>query len=284
MSATTRQRLRSAGTVLAIVLLGAAVPVAVNVAADANGAFNCSAGFQVDETLTNGARWQMCWEKRAREGIVIHDVTYTPIGGQPVEVLSEAALAQIHVPYDDNGARFHDLSDFGLGGNMDALECRRLPQRHPPEQQLDLPDGGPDGLRLQVLRRGGRRHLAEPVQCELHRGLLLRRGLELRRRRHHPPRGGGHGHAPEVRRDPAVELADGWRQEGRGPHAQLLLAPGLRRRRRRQRPGRGARSPVRSRHQSPAAEQHPTGVLRRGGPPGGGGRLPELAGAGHGHD
>ncbi|MET0913975.1 MAG: copper amine oxidase, partial [Acidimicrobiales bacterium] len=98
MSATTRQRLRSAGTLLAIVLLGAAVPVAVNAAADANGAFNCSAGFQVDETLTNGARWQMCWEKRAREGIVIHDVTYTPIGGQPVEVLSEAALAQIHVP------------------------------------------------------------------------------------------------------------------------------------------------------------------------------------------
>ena len=75
MSATTRQRLRIAGTVLAIVLLVAAVPVAVNVAADANGAFNCSAGFQVDETLTNGARWQMCWEKRAREGIVIHDVT-----------------------------------------------------------------------------------------------------------------------------------------------------------------------------------------------------------------
>ena len=127
MSATTRQRLRSAGTVLAIVLLGAAVPVAVNVAADANGAFNCSGGFQVDETLTNGARWQMCWEKRAREGIVIHDVTYTPIGGQPVEVLSEAALAQIHVPYDDNGARFHDLSDFGLGSNMDALSAGDCP-------------------------------------------------------------------------------------------------------------------------------------------------------------
>ncbi|MET0738712.1 MAG: copper amine oxidase [Acidimicrobiales bacterium] len=127
MSATTRQRLRSAGTLLAIVLLGAAVPVAVNVAADANGAFNCAAGFQVDETLTNGARWQMCWEKRAREGIVIHDVTYTPIGGQPVEVLSEAALAQIHVPYDDNGARFHDLSDFGLGGNMDALSAGDCP-------------------------------------------------------------------------------------------------------------------------------------------------------------
>jgi primary-amine oxidase len=127
MSGTTRQRLRRAGTILAIVLLGAAVPVALNVAADANGVFNCSGGFQVDETLTNGARWQLCWEKRAREGIVLHDVTYTPIGGQPVEVLSEAALAQIHVPYDDNGARFHDLSDFGLGSNMDVLNAGDCP-------------------------------------------------------------------------------------------------------------------------------------------------------------
>ena len=127
MSGPTRQRLRRAGTILAIVLLGAAVPVALNVAADANGVFNCSGGSQVDETLTNGARWQMCWEKRAREGIVLHDVTYTPIGGQPVEVLSEAALAQIHVPYDDNGARFHDLSDFGLGNNMDVLNAGDCP-------------------------------------------------------------------------------------------------------------------------------------------------------------
>ncbi|HEY5698431.1 MAG TPA: hypothetical protein VIT01_13070 [Acidimicrobiales bacterium] len=127
MSGITRRRLRNAGAVLAILLLGAAVPVAVNVAADADGTFNCSGGFQVDETLTNGARWQLCWEKRAREGIVLHDVTYTPIGGQPVEVLSEAALAQIHVPYDDNGARFHDLSDFGLGNNMDALSAGDCP-------------------------------------------------------------------------------------------------------------------------------------------------------------
>jgi primary-amine oxidase len=127
MSAPTRHWLRSAGTVIAIVLLGAAVPVAINVAADADGTFNCSGGFQVDETLTNGARWQMCWEKRAREGIVLHDVTYTPVGGQPVEILSEAALAQIHVPYDDNGARFHDLSDYGLGNNMDALSAGDCP-------------------------------------------------------------------------------------------------------------------------------------------------------------
>src|SRR4051812_43310585 len=97
----------------AVICLAGAVPIALH-SAEAAGNFNCSANFQVDEVMTNGARWQMCWERRANEGIVLHDVTYTPIGGQPVEVLGRASLAEIHVPYDDNGARFHDLSDYGL--------------------------------------------------------------------------------------------------------------------------------------------------------------------------
>ena len=50
------------------------------------------------------------------------------------------------MPYDDNGARFHDLSDFGLGGNMDDAERRRLPRRHPPDSsnwlcQTEAPTG-----------------------------------------------------------------------------------------------------------------------------------------------
>jgi primary-amine oxidase len=115
MSETTRHRFGSWGATAAIVLLAGAVPVALNLAADAAGSLNCSSGYQVDETLTNGARWQMCWERQLNEGIVLHDVTYTPIGGQPIEVLFRASLAEIHVPYDNNGARFHDLSDYGLG-------------------------------------------------------------------------------------------------------------------------------------------------------------------------
>lgn len=128
MSHPTRARLRTAGSLAAVVLLAAAVPVAVNLA-DAAGSFTCSGSYQVDETLANGARWQMCWERRAHEGIVLHDVTYTPIGGQPVEVLGRGSLAEIHVPYDDNGARFHDLSDYGLGydGIMDDLQAADCP-------------------------------------------------------------------------------------------------------------------------------------------------------------
>lgn len=118
---TARRRFRTWGSVGAVLALVAAVPIALRTA-EAAGSFNCSAPYQVDELLDNGARWQMCWERRDAEGIVFHDVTYTPDGGQPVEVLGRASLAQIHVPYDDDGARFHDLSDYGLGDfNMETL-------------------------------------------------------------------------------------------------------------------------------------------------------------------
>lgn len=83
--------------------------------------FNCSSNL-IDVTLSSGARWEMCWETRTNEGIVLHDITYTAPGQPARMVLAQANLAQIHVPYDDNGARFHDLSDYGLGGgNLDDL-------------------------------------------------------------------------------------------------------------------------------------------------------------------
>lgn len=82
----------------------------------------CSASNLVDVTLSTGARWQMCWETRTLEGIVLHDITYTAPGQPARMVLAQANLAQVHVPYDDNGARFHDLSDYGLGGgNLNDL-------------------------------------------------------------------------------------------------------------------------------------------------------------------
>jgi len=87
----------------------------------------CSDEFYIDETLPNGARWDMCWEHRQREGIVLNAVFFTPKGGSRRMVLNQAAVAQIHVPYDDNGTRFHDLSDFGIGGqnllSLNPDEC-----------------------------------------------------------------------------------------------------------------------------------------------------------------
>ncbi len=93
----------------------------------ANAAENCSDEFYVDQTLPNGARWDMCWEHRQREGIVLSAVYFTPKSGTRRMVLNQAALAQIHVPYDDNGTRFHDITDYGIGGqylqNLNADEC-----------------------------------------------------------------------------------------------------------------------------------------------------------------
>lgn len=87
----------------------------------------CSSAYRVDETLPTGARWEMCWEHRGLEGIVLHDIYFTPPGGPRRLVLASAQLAQVHVPYDDNGARFHDISDFGFGGvyldNLAQSDC-----------------------------------------------------------------------------------------------------------------------------------------------------------------
>ena len=79
-------------------------------------ALECSAQFQIQQSFANGAEWEMCFEEQQREGIVLRDITYTSPGGVKRRVLYQANLAQIHVPYDDDGARFHDVSDFGLGG------------------------------------------------------------------------------------------------------------------------------------------------------------------------
>jgi hypothetical protein len=63
--------------------------------------------------------------------------------------LAQASLAQIFVPYDDNGARFHDITDYGAGGgNMNDLTPAECPGG------TLLPYNGKDVLCLQVANRG----------------------------------------------------------------------------------------------------------------------------------
>lgn len=87
----------------------------------------CDDAYYVEQDMSNGATWDLCWEHRAREGIVYHNIHYTPANGARRKVLHQANLAQIHVPYDDNGARFHDISDYGIGGNyllnLSSIDC-----------------------------------------------------------------------------------------------------------------------------------------------------------------
>ena len=77
--------------------------------------------------------------------------------GTAVEVLGTMNLAQIHVPYDQGNPRFHDLSDFGLGGfdlePLDAAECPGGDAAHPGRRQTSSASRCRTRLRLQVLRR-----------------------------------------------------------------------------------------------------------------------------------
>ncbi len=91
----------------------------------ANAAEDCSDEFYINEIFPNGARWDMCWEHKDREGIIFKSIYFTPKNGTRRMVLNQAAIAQIHVPYDDNGTRFHDLSDLGIGA-LNMLDIRYL--------------------------------------------------------------------------------------------------------------------------------------------------------------
>jgi primary-amine oxidase len=133
-----------AAVLLALALIGAGLAPTF-----AQGGPNCSGVYYIDQTLPTGARWQMCWEHRTQEGIVFRDVFFTPPGGTMRKVLAEASLAQIFVPYDDNGARFHDITDYGGGGgNMNDL----TPAECPGGTLLQY--SGKDVICLQVQNRG----------------------------------------------------------------------------------------------------------------------------------
>ncbi|MGQ7844544.1 copper amine oxidase [Granulosicoccus sp. 3-233] len=76
----------------------------------------CDADSRITETFSNGAVWDLCWESRIRENLVLTDVQYTPPDGEPLPVLSSARLSQLHVAYDDSDVTYNDVTQYGLGG------------------------------------------------------------------------------------------------------------------------------------------------------------------------
>ncbi len=87
----------------------------------------CSAAYTIDTSLPNGGRWTLCWEHSLQNGISFHHIAYQAKNGTTQDILYRAELAQVHVPYDDNGARYHDISDYGFGDRnllgLDEKEC-----------------------------------------------------------------------------------------------------------------------------------------------------------------
>lgn len=91
----------------------------------------CHDSYYINVTLYNQTRWDMCWEHRGLNGISLHHIFYTPPKGSRVMIFYRAELSQVHVPYDDNGIRYHDITDYGFGnGSMLALATEDCPTGH----------------------------------------------------------------------------------------------------------------------------------------------------------
>ena len=69
-----------------------------------------------------GTRWDLCWELRQREGLVIQGADYTDRGGVSRRVLSRGSIAEVHVPYHTGTPRFLDVTVSTAGLGAGALE------------------------------------------------------------------------------------------------------------------------------------------------------------------
>ncbi|WP_406333731.1 copper amine oxidase [Streptomyces sp. NBC_00203] len=90
-------------------------------------AADCSAAYKIEQKLSTGTTWRMCWHYESEAGLVLENISYQPPGeAQPIKVLASAKLAQIDVPYDDGSVEYSDLTGAGFGqGLMDMApgEC-----------------------------------------------------------------------------------------------------------------------------------------------------------------
>lgn len=88
---------------------------------------SCADESRISQQFDNGAVWEFCWESRIRENLILSDITYTPPDGQPLKVINNARLSQLHVAYDDSDVTYNDVTQYGLGGgfllSLDPGDC-----------------------------------------------------------------------------------------------------------------------------------------------------------------
>ncbi|WP_328549933.1 copper amine oxidase [Streptomyces sp. NBC_00366] len=127
----SRARTRTAvGLSVAALAAGAvtgAGPAAAQPKAAAAPAADCSAAYKIEQKLSSGTTWRMCWRYDSKAGLVLDNVSYQPKGETtPIKVLNSARLAQIDVPYDDGSVEYDDLTGFGFAQGLMNLapgEC-----------------------------------------------------------------------------------------------------------------------------------------------------------------
>lgn len=114
-------------TALAAGLTTAAGPATAQPKAAPAVTWDCSEAYRIEQKLASGTTWRMCWRHDREAGVVLEDISYQPPGEtKPIKVLTNARLAQIHVPYDDGQAEYDDLTGYGFGQgqvNLKASEC-----------------------------------------------------------------------------------------------------------------------------------------------------------------
>ncbi|MFJ4534502.1 copper amine oxidase [Streptomyces tibetensis] len=90
-------------------------------------AADCSAAYRVEQKLSSGTTWRMCWRYDGKAGLVLENISYQPKGEpKQIKVLNSARLGQIHVPYDDGKVEYDDLTGFDFAQglmNLAPSEC-----------------------------------------------------------------------------------------------------------------------------------------------------------------
>lgn len=76
----------------------------------------CPVEQSISVTFANGTGWDMCWESKQRENIVLSEIHFKADETRTMRVASSIRLAQLHVAYDDSMITYNDVTQFGLGG------------------------------------------------------------------------------------------------------------------------------------------------------------------------
>ncbi|MFE8944680.1 copper amine oxidase [Streptomyces sp. NPDC007856] len=91
-------------------------------------AADCSPAYRIEQKLSGGTTWRMCWHYDSKAGLVLEDISYQPKGEpKPIKVLNSARLAQIHVPYDDGKNEYSDLTDEDFAQSLQNLSPAECP-------------------------------------------------------------------------------------------------------------------------------------------------------------
>ncbi|KUM96171.1 copper amine oxidase [Streptomyces cellostaticus] len=106
-------------------------------------AADCSAAYKIEQKLSTGTTWRMCWRYDSKAGLVLENVSYQPKGeSKPIKVLNSGRLAQIDVPYDDGSVEYDDLTGFGFAQGLVDLAPGECPGGT--IKTVRVPDGDPE--------------------------------------------------------------------------------------------------------------------------------------------